>query len=140
MVRVSLALNVLVLIPVTILLATDSLWASEPFGERTPARDVLIAVYFAILISSLALLVASVKLTRAPWLLGAVAALLSVQIIYKVLTAITVADSLSNPVVLSNLGIVVVHAITLTGIVRALSTTQTTAVAAPITTVPTTQR
>ncbi len=51
---------------------------------------------------------------------GALLALLGVQVIYKVVTAITVRRSLRNPVVLSNLGIAAVHTVTLATIVPAL--------------------
>jgi hypothetical protein len=44
---------------------------------------------------------------------GAVAALLAVQVFYKITTAVAVRRNLRNPVVLSNLGIAVVHLITL---------------------------
>ena len=49
-----------------------------------------------------------------------VAALLAVQIIYKLTTPFTV-QSLSNPVVLSNLAIAAFHAVTLWAIARTMS-------------------
>ncbi len=53
---------------------------------------------------------------------AAAAALFGVQIIYKVLTAVTVQDALRNPVVLSNLGIAAVHAVTIATLAPALLT------------------
>lgn len=48
----------------------------------------------------------------APWVVGAVLGLLGVQIVYKVLTALTVRGALRDPVVISNLGIALVHSVT----------------------------
>lgn len=110
---VSLVLNVLVLIPVTVSLAKSAPWTRSAFGGRTPARDILLNVYLAILATSLALIAALLFMRDASWLTGAIAALLVVQVIYKALTALTVRDRFRNPVVLANLGIAGVHTITL---------------------------
>ncbi len=96
----SLWLNIAVLVPVTLALAADRPAATEVWGPRTPARGILQSIYFAILVGSAALLV--VGDARAS------AALLGVQVVYKVTTPFTV-GSLRNPVVLSNLGISVFH-------------------------------
>lgn len=111
MLKLSLLLNVAVLIPVCFGLMTRASWAAEAYGEATPARDILLAIYLSILFASVLLLV-----FRDP---RAVAALLTVQVVYKLLTPATV-GSLQNPVVLSNLGIAVVHAVTLFAIWRAI--------------------
>ncbi len=112
MIVVSLVLNILVLIAVGGSLIASAPWVSSAYGERTPARDILLAIYLAILIASSGLLL-SYLTSPVPWLTGAIVALLGVQIVYKVLTAVTVRKALRNPVVLSNLGIAVVHAVTL---------------------------
>ncbi|MFC5380467.1 hypothetical protein [Aquipuribacter nitratireducens] len=110
---VSLVLNVLVLVPVTGSLLLGARWPAGAYGERTPARDILLAIYLAILAGSAALLVTVlVASRRLPDLEPAVLALLGLQVVYKVLSGVTVRD-LRNPVVLSNLGIAVVHSVTI---------------------------
>ncbi|MBG6224872.1 hypothetical protein IWX63_001434 [Arthrobacter sp. CAN_A2] len=120
MILVSLGLNMLVLVPVTVLLAREAPGFREVFGERTPARDILFAIYLAILTSSAVLMGACLVLPDAPWLTGAVAALLTVQVVYKGLTALTVRNGLRHPVVLANLTIAAVHTLTVLGIAQAL--------------------
>ncbi len=117
MLIISLLLNIAVLIPVVTVLVIGTRRgvnsaAQAPWGERTPSRDILLAIYVAILVVSIALL--AVIATSGPTLVveAIAAALFTVQIIYKVLTAVTVRDALRNPVVLSNLGIAVVHGVT----------------------------
>lgn len=119
MIVVSLLLNIAVLVAVGGSLLARASWTDSAYGERTPARDILLAIYLAILVGSAALLVASL-LAPATWVLGAVVALLGVQVAYKVLTAVTVRSALRNPVVLSNLGIAAVHAITLATVIPVL--------------------
>lgn len=104
LVIISLTLNVLVLVPVCAGLAADARWTHEAWGDPTPARGILLSIYFAILLLSLALL-----WIRDPRL---VAPLLAVQVIYKVTTPWSV-GTLRNPVVLSNLAIAAVHTATL---------------------------
>ncbi len=117
MLVISLLLNIAVLIPVVTVLVIGARRgvnsaAQAPWGERTPARDILLAIYIAILVVSIALL-AGVALGGATVAIeAAAAALFTVQIVYKALTAVTVRDALRNPVVLSNLGIAVVHGVT----------------------------
>ena len=104
MIVLSLVLNILVLVPVTYGMATNAAWADQAYGETSPARGILLALYLAILAASCVLLFRPVT--------AAVAALLAVQIAYKVMTPFTV-GSLENPVVLSNLGIAAFHCVTL---------------------------
>lgn len=112
MIIVSLVINIAVLIPVTIALVRGAGGARGPFGERTPARDILLAIYLAILLISSALLTAVATVGPLPAVEAAAVSLFVVQIIYKALTAITVRRALRNPVVLANLGIAAVHAVT----------------------------
>ena len=112
MIIVSLLLNIAVLIPVSIALVMNAGWTRTAFGLRTPARDILFAMYMAILGSSTLLLIA-VLVAPTPAVLGAVVALLAIQIMYKITSAATVSGALRNPVVLSNLGIAAIHIITL---------------------------
>lgn len=96
----SLAINIAVLVPVCASLLLGAAWIERAFGPPGPARGILASVYLAILIVSLALLV-----WRQPW---AIAALLLVQVTYKLTTPFTV-GTLRNPVVLSNLAIAAFH-------------------------------
>jgi hypothetical protein len=104
MLTLSLLLNIAVLIPVCLSLMTHADWTKASYGEATPARGILLSVYLSILGASALLLV-----FRNP---APVAALLLVQIIYKLTSPITVGE-LQNPVVMSNLGIAAFHAVTL---------------------------
>lgn len=111
MISLSLLLNIAVLVPVCTGLLTEANWAQGSYGPATPARGILLSVYLAILAASVLLLV-----SRNP---AAVAALLLVQVIYKLTTPWTV-GTFGNPVVLSNLGIAVFHAVTLLVIFRTI--------------------
>jgi len=76
MVVLSLLINVAVLLPVCAGLLTDASWTTSAYGEWTPARAILLSIYLAIGLVSVLLLV-----RREP---KAVAALLLVQILYKI--------------------------------------------------------
>lgn len=110
LITLSLVLNVAVLIPVCASTIRDGRWTEAAYGPATPARGILLSIYLAILLVSAALLLKPVA--------DMVAALLIVQIVYKITTPITV-RSLSNPVVLSNLAIAAVHAVTVHAIAAA---------------------
>ena len=104
MIILSLVLNIVVLVPVTYGIATAAPWADEAYGAANPARGIILAVYLAILLASVLLLFKPVAI--------AVAALLAVQITYKVMTPLTV-GTFDNPVVTSNLANAAFHAVTL---------------------------
>jgi hypothetical protein len=105
---VSLALNIMVLVPVLGVLAANGRAAEYAWGSDTAARRILAAIYAAILFASVILLAGHLlEYDVMAW----AQALLGIQVVYKVLTAPFV--GLRNPVVLSNLGIAIVHAITL---------------------------
>ncbi len=104
MVTLSLLLNIAVLIPVCFGLISRAVWIQASYGDDTPARGILLSVYLSILGASALLLV-----FRNP---VPVAALLLVQIIYKLTSPIFV-GGLQNPVLISNLGIAAFHAVTL---------------------------
>ena len=104
MITLSLLLNIFVLIPVSLGLMTDAVWARETYGENTPARGILLSIYLAILVVSLALLFIGQPV--------AVASLLLVQIVYKVTAPFTV-GTIRNPVVISNILIAAFHSATL---------------------------
>ncbi len=109
MIRLSLILNILVLIPVCAGLLTHAVWATDVYGAATAARGILLSIYGAILLVSTALLFSLDPLQVAPLLL--------VQVIYKLTTPFSV-GSFTNPVVISNLVIAAVHIVTLSLIVR----------------------
>lgn len=98
--KISLVLNILVLIPVCTGLFLKANWAVDSYGIETPARGILLSIYLAILLFSAVLL-----LKFDPKF---VMALLSVQVVYKVLSPIMV-GTLSNPVIISNLLIALFH-------------------------------
>jgi len=104
MISVSLLLNIAVLTPVCIGLISDAQWAREAYGEGTAARGILLSIYFAIgALSALLLWLRDERM---------VAALLLVQVIYKIATPLTV-GTIQNPVVVSNLLIAAFHTVTL---------------------------
>jgi hypothetical protein len=109
MITLSLLLNIAVLVPVTGSILANAGWVEAAYGPPSPARGILLAVYLAILAGSAALLWKPVP--------AMVAALLLVQIVYKLMTPFTV-GTLANPVVLSNLAIAAFHAVTVALIVR----------------------
>ena len=117
MLAISLAVNILVLVPVCVNLARSTLRMSKVFGPRSPARDILFCVYMAILVASILLLV---MLRTGSRLLAthASGALLTVQIIYKLLSCVVVGGGVPdklpfNPVVASNAAIAVLHLVSL---------------------------
>lgn len=110
MLAVSLSLNIAVLVPVLVGLLRRTTWTERAFGAVTPARGILTAVYAAILGVSavlLAGLVGGSTTVSAPAF-----GLLSAQVVYKVLSPVSV-GTVRNPVVRSNLAIAAVHTVTL---------------------------
>lgn len=112
LITLSLGLNVAVLVPVCLGIVTQARWTASAYGPASPALGILLSIYLAIMLVSLGLLIKPVP--------AMVAALLTVQIVYKVTTPFTV-RSLSNPVVLSNLGIAAFHALTLWTIAQGMT-------------------
>ena len=109
MVRLSLGLNIAVLIPVCTVLILNLTPFVDVWGPATPARGILLSMYVSILILSIGLWMQKNPMMVAP--------LLAMQICYKVMTPITV-GSITNPVVISNLVIAIVHGVTLWHIVK----------------------
>ena len=104
MIYISLGLNILVLIPIVVLMAMKSPIVDQTWGNFTAARGILMYIYLSILVVSVLLL-----FKPAP---AFVAALLLVQVVYKLTTPFTV-GLFSHPVVISNLFISAVHIATL---------------------------
>ncbi|MFM2152378.1 MAG: hypothetical protein RL199_813 [Pseudomonadota bacterium] len=100
----SLALNLVVLIPVCTGLLVRDARMTTAFGEWTPARGILLSIYLTIALAS-ALLLAWPDPNKASVLLG-------LQVVYKVTTPFSV-GTLRNPVVISNVLIAAVHVATL---------------------------
>ena len=100
MLTISLLLNILVLIPICYLMLTNNVRIVETLGEFNPARGILLAIYSTIVAASIFLLIY-------PDTKFAIALLL-VQIVYKLLTPLTV-KTLKHPFVISNVLIAVVH-------------------------------
>ena len=109
MIRLSLLLNIAVLIPVCLGLLLDAAWVVHAYGTASAARGILLSVYGAILIVSTVLLFRQEAMLVAPLLL--------VQVVYKLTTPLTV-GSLQNPVVISNIVIAALHLATLSLILR----------------------
>jgi hypothetical protein len=98
--KLSLGLNILVLIPVCLGIVMKTNWVMESYGIESPAQGILLSIYLAILIFSIFLLIKfEAKM---------VLALLSVQIVYKVLSPFMV-GTITNPVIISNLLIALFH-------------------------------
>ena len=111
LITISLIANISILIPVCGGLAIESDRMLGVFGESTPARGILLSIYFSILLSSVLLLI-----HRSP---KQVAVLLLVQVLYKISTPITV-GKFYNPVVISNLIVATLHICTLLAIFKAI--------------------
>lgn len=111
MIVLSLLLNIAVLIPVCAGLLTNAAWTQQSYGEVTPARGILLSIYFAIAVASAFLLI--VSRPEAAW------ALLFLQIVYKITTPFAV-GSFKNPVIISNLLIAAFHTATLMLVWRSL--------------------
>ncbi|WP_222843493.1 hypothetical protein [Roseivirga misakiensis] len=78
-------------------------------GDFTPARGILLAIYLAILMASVLLLI----LDKPEFAF----ALLFIQVVYKLLTPFTV-KTIKNPIVISNLFIATFHVFTLVTMIQ----------------------
>ena len=97
----ALIVNLVVLVPVTVGLLVGGRFAVSSWGQITPARSILLAVYLSFLSASVLFLF---------WPLEpAIITLLALQITYKILSAFTV-RVMSNPVVIANLLVAAFHA------------------------------
>lgn len=111
MIYVSLIINVVVLIPVCFGLIFDAAWVSHGYGPTSPARAILVSIYSSILLISFGLLFKPIPLLVAPLLL--------VQVIYKLISPFAV-GGITNPVVISNILVALVHSFTLYLIYKAV--------------------
>lgn len=100
----SLGINIAVLVPVCFSLLAKSDWTPAAYGADSPAHGILLSIYLAILVTSVGLMLKPVP--------AMVAALLLLQVLYKLTTPFTV-GTIGNPVVISNLAIAAFHCLTL---------------------------
>ncbi len=100
MILLSLIINIAVLVPVCSSILMEANWVQDAYGPPGPGRGILLAIYLAILLASVFLLFGGDP--------KFVAALLVIQIVYKLTTPLTV-GTFKNPVVVSNLLIAVFH-------------------------------
>lgn len=111
LITISLAVNIVVLIPIVIFMLIKSPLIDHAWGTFTAARGILLSMYGTILVLSCALIVIPTP--------AFVAALLLMQVIYKITTPVTV-GSITNPIVISNLVIAALHVGTLVALFSAL--------------------
>jgi hypothetical protein len=111
--RISLAVNIAVLIPVCFVLVAfaTSEFVTAVIGPLTASRGILLSIYFAILINSVILIWFHVRCSDKSAIEQMVVALLATQILYKITTPATV--GVSNPIVLCNLAVSALHTYTL---------------------------
>eukprot|EP00873_Tetraselmis_striata_P018502 jgi/Tetstr1/438766/TSEL_027275.t1 len=115
-VSLSLLLNVVVLVLVCYGMLSKNRRMDVVFGEYSPARGILTAIYLSILVVSAILLIlvqVPESMIEGLWMS---AGLFVVQIVYKLVTVVTVKGAPEgmkfHPVVLSNVGIAIFHLIT----------------------------
>ncbi len=106
---ISLAANILILVPIVVLMAMKSWVIDDAWGPFTAARGILFSIYLAILVASIVLVIIPIP--------AFIAALLLVQVIYKITTPFTV-GRLQNPIIISNLVVAALHSVTLVSIFR----------------------
>lgn len=100
----SLWVNVAVLVPVCSGLLLKSPRMDAVFGPWSPARGILLSLYLTIAVASAGLLLwPNLTLTGG---------LLAMQVVYKLITPVTV-GTVRNPVVVSNMLIAALHVATL---------------------------
>ena len=108
MIQLSTVITIAVLIPVIIAIFLDPLQVQRTWGTNQPSRQILVSIYIAILIASIALLFLT---SKTKIIVGVT--VFSMQVVYKILTALLVVNAFTNPVILSNLVITLVHLSTL---------------------------
>lgn len=110
MVIFALGVNIAILVPVILGLATGGM--DDAFGPASDARRILTCVYCAIAVLSVGLI--ALHVGGHPWALPMTLALFAMQITYKLGTVAVI--GLGSPVVVTNLGVVVLQL----GVVAAL--------------------
>jgi hypothetical protein len=105
----ALAFNIVVLVPVISAIMVGLPQTEQSFGPITEGRLILTSIYMAIAVVSAALI--AMHLKRLAWAMPMSVALFAVQITYKLITVPMVGPA--NPVVISNLVVVVVQVLAL---------------------------
>lgn len=111
----ALILNVAILAPVIWSLGIGSPGMDAAFGADTHARRILTCVYGAIALASAALI--ALLSVAHPWAIPMTLALFGVQISYKLATVWLV--GLGNPVVVTNVVVIVVQTLAILNALRA---------------------
>lgn len=103
LIKLSLLLNIVVLVPLCIGFLQNASWIHDVYGEPSPALAILFSIYFSLLVASAVLLfIDQPKL---------VFMLLAIQILYKLVTPMVV-GSIQHPVIVSNILIAALHIVT----------------------------
>lgn len=110
MLALSFLANCLIVFPVAAAMLRDHAPMTDAFGADTVARRTLVSVYLGIGAISLAAL-GLMALGRSEVVNSVALGLLPMQIIYKLITVIAV--GWASPVVRVDLGVVILHSITL---------------------------
>lgn len=111
----ALTFNIIVLVPFVSAIMLGLPQADQSVGPLTDGRLILTSIYMAIAVVSVALI--AMHLKRLAWATPMSVALFAVQITYKLITVPMV--GLSNPVVISNLIVVVVQLVALAALRQA---------------------
>ena len=113
--RSILLVNALIVFPVSVGLLSGQPAMDSAFGAPSDARQLLASVYLGIGLVSLAAL-ANLAIGYSQPVVPMAAGLLVMQVVYKLLTVLTV--GVTSPVVLTNMGVIGVHLITLIALAR----------------------
>jgi hypothetical protein len=109
MIKVSLIINILVLIPVCLGILTGQERIQDSLGIAQPSLFILVSIYTTILLGSIYLFFRPN--------LHFIFSLLSMQICYKFLTPIML-GTLNNPVIISNIVIAIIHSVSIYLIIK----------------------
>ena len=112
-IMLSLFINIIVLISVCIALVVfdESQIVIDAWGKSSPSRGILLSIYISILVISCWLLFIYTQNPMSIFTKYMVYVLLLIQVVYKLITPLTV--GITNPCVISNLLISILHIITL---------------------------
>lgn len=116
MLTISLLVNAVIVFPVSYGMLSGQPGMDAVFGTTSAARHILASVYLGIGLVSVAGL-AGLALGQSQYVVPMAAGLLVMQVTYKLITVVTV--GLASPVVLTNIAVIGVHAVTLAVIARA---------------------
>lgn len=110
MMTVSLLVNIVIVFPVSVGILLNQPAMTAAFGPQSDARAILASVYLAIGLVSVIML-AGLASKNSDLIATMAIGLLSMQVVYKTITILTV--GFASPVVVTNLCVIAVHAVTL---------------------------